>query len=326
MTCELSVIIPTCGRCEKLRTLIEGVAATASDHDAFEVIVTVDGRNEAPLAVASMLPDSIRFVGLTKDHAGPAAARNFAIRHARGSWLLFYDDDARVDARTIPGHLEHIRENPDAATAYLGRVDWPDELIDSPWRVLLAESSMLFFWDRMCTGDAYGFRHFWTSNLSVPRQLVTEVGGFSERFPTAMHEDIELGWRLENAFGLRVRVDTAISSLHDHALDPVDYFRREHGSGRSAAAAREINAEFHDGVWPWLDDPAAMMSHLEQLFLAPARATLDMLNAWAEPSPRRPTADEIRAAYLAHLPLKRMMFLQGYLGQGFEDLWAQLDD
>ena len=73
MPCELSVIIPTYERSGKLRTLLDGIAATSVDHDAFEVVVVVDGRDEAPLDAASVLPQTIRFQGLTKDHAGPAA-------------------------------------------------------------------------------------------------------------------------------------------------------------------------------------------------------------------------------------------------------------
>jgi glycosyltransferase involved in cell wall biosynthesis len=324
MTRELSVIVPTYGRSEKLQTLMAGIGTTTSEHDAFEVIVVVDGRDETPLDAASVLPESIRFVGLTKDHAGPAAARNFAIEHAQGDWVLFYDDDARVDEKTIGGHLDWIRRSDDSTDAHLGRVDWPDELIDSPWRVLLADSSMLFFWEHMTSGQSYGFRHFWTTNLSVRRDLVRRVGGFNEGFPSAIHEDIELGWRLHREFGLEVCVDTAIRCLHDHALAPRDYFFREHKSGASAKAAAAINPDFHAEVWGWADDAASMHRSLTLLSCRSGRYVLNLLESWAEPSARRPSADEVRSAYLIHLPLKRMAFLQGYLGQPFEEFWDRL--
>ena len=324
MTRELSVIVPTWERSAKLQTLLSGIAGTAGDHDAFEVIVVVDGRDAAPLDAASVLPDDIRFVGLTKDHAGPAAARNFAIEHAQGDWLLFFDDDALVDEQTIPDHLERIRQSPGSTEALLGRVDWPDELIDSPWRVLLAESSMVFFWEHMTSGRTYGFRHFWTTNLSVRRDHVRQVGGFNERFPSPIHEDIELGWRLNRQFGLEVRVDTSIRCLHDHALTPRDYFLREHQSGASAGAARTINPAFHAEVWNWVDDPQGMLQTLSVLFSSSGREVMSLLESWAEPSARRPSADERQAAYLAHLPLKRMFFLQGYLDQPFDQLWCHV--
>ncbi len=357
MTAELSIIVPTHGRSAKLRTLMSGIASTPrSDHEALEVVVVVDGRDEAPLAEAAALPGSMRFVGLTKDHAGPAAARNHAIRRASGRWVLFFDDDARVDEKTISGHLQLIRRDPAAGDAHLGRVDWPAELLDSRWRILLAESSMLFFWDKMRSGEAYGFRHFWTTNLSVRRENILAVGGFDEKFPSAIHEDIELGWRLARRFGTRVRVDTSVQCLHDHPLGPRDYFLREHKSGRSAAAARAINPAFHAEVWGWIENSLEpqvasrrsgrsnrprsgqsecaaggrygalenMLATLRKLFDSSARQVLDLLEAWAEPSALRPGRDEMHATYLAHLPLKRLFFLQGYLDRPFEDLWAAL--
>jgi hypothetical protein len=321
----LSVIVPTRGPSAKLTTLAEGLASTEADHAAMEVVLVVDGRDDAAFGIESLLPEDMRFVGLTKEKAGPAAARNLAIEHASGQWLLFFDDDARVDAGTVGGHLSHIERDPSASTAFLGRVDWPRELIDSPWRRLLEESSMLFFWHRMRTGQRYSYRHFWTSNLSVRRDHVVSVGGFDERFPSAMHEDIELGWRLEQAFGMQVQVDTSIHSLHDHPLDPQDYLVREHKSGLSAAAARTNNAAFHEATWGALDDPGRTLDTLERLFTVPAIDTLALLREWAVPGDRRPSADEIRSAYLAHLPLKRMTFLHGYLDRPFEDLWERLE-
>ena len=324
MPCELSVIIPTYGRSDKLRTLLDGIAATSADHDAFEVVVVVDGHDESPLEAAALLPDTIQFRGLTKDHAGPAAARNFAIEHACGDWLVFFDDDLRVDEHTIPGHLRAIRDDPDAVRAHLGRADWPRELLDSPWRQLLAQTSMLFFWDHMTSGKHYGFRHFWTLNLSVRRDCVLQVGGFREQFRSAMHEDIELGWRLQESLGLQVLVDASIQSLHDHSLDPHDYLLREHKSGKSASAARTINPAFHDLVWPWVDNPAQQLATLQELFLRPAQDVLGLFNQWAELSDHRPSPRELEAAYLAHMPMKRMVFLHGYLDRPFEVLWDQL--
>ena len=322
--CELSVIIPTYKRSDKLQTLLDGIAKTKCDHDAFEVIVVVDGEDEEPLKCANSLPDTIRFKGLTKQHAGQAPARNFAIEQAQGDWLVFFDDDARVNDQTLIGHLNLIRKDPDAALAYLGRVDWPGELIDSPWREMLAKTSMLFFWDRMKSGNQYGFRHFWTSNLSVKREYVNSVGGFNEHFASAMHEDIELGWRLHEKHGLEVHVDKSISSLHDHALDPYDYLLREHKSGLSAKAAKTINPLFHDQIWKWINNPKQQLDTLESLFLPAARDVLGVLQTWAQPSDFRPSRDEMHATYLAHLPLKRMVFLQGYLDQPFAEMWDQL--
>lgn len=153
--CELSVVVPTCpSRMEKLEALLKGIATTACDHDAFEVVVVVDDLDDTPIEAArAVLPPSIHMQGLTQAHHGPARARNAAIQHARGRWVLIFDDDVLVNEHTIGGHLQQIRCDPRATLAYLGRTEWPPKLLDSPWRVLLANSPMLFFWDTMRRSD-----------------------------------------------------------------------------------------------------------------------------------------------------------------------------
>jgi len=343
---DISVVIPTCpGRTAKLKTLLSGIASTRGDHERFEVVVVVDGLDESPLQVGAVLPDSIHFRGLTQAHGGPGRARNHALEHAKGEWLLFFDDDARVDDETITGHLHQVRQDPRGSVAYLGRTYWPEELLDSPWQFLLANTSMVLFWDQVQAGRTYGFRHFCTNNLSVRADLVRAVGGFRDfrtnvtarggeaasevgdpddsfRF---MHEDIELGWRLEQRFALEVHPVLTINSWHDHAMTPKDYFRREYRCGKAAALVRTINPDFHDAVYPWLGDASRMAQVLDRLFTRPVREIRQLLERWSVPSDYRPGGDELRAMYLAHLPLKRMAFCQGYLGLPFEDLWDGLE-
>jgi hypothetical protein len=108
-------------------------------------------------------------------------------------------------------------------------------------------------------------------------------------------------------------------------LTPRDYLLREYKSGVSARAAGSINRPFHDAVWANLSvRPLDALSVLSRLLLPAARQTLQLLESWTATSPHRPTRDELTAVYLAHLPLKRMMFLQGYGGEPFEELWDAL--
>ncbi len=322
--CELSIVVPTCpGRTEKLRTLLTSVASTEEDRDRIEVVVVVDDPDDAPLEATSVLSD-IPAQGLTQSHTGPAGARNRGLAHARGEWVLFFDDDARVDGQTIPGHLRRIRQSPDDPTANLGSVDWPAEQTASAWGRLLAESSMIFFRDQMLSGETYGYRHFCTSNLSVGRDWVRQVDGFNEGFPHAMHEDIELGWRLHRAFGLRVRFLPEIRSWHDHEMSPRGYFRREHRAGQVARMARDLNPAFHDEVWGWLGDPNDVLDVLARLFTRSCGQMKALLEKWSEEPGSSLSSDAIRAAYQAHVPLKRICFCRGYTGEDFDPFWDDL--
>lgn len=322
---DLSVIIPTCpNRAAKLRTLLEGIAATESGHDRFEVVVVVDDEDEAPLALAELLPSSIAFRGLTKPQGGPARARNYAMQQARGKWVLFYDDDVRVAPETIPAHLARIADEPDAPVAHLGRSLWPPDLLKSPWQRLLSGSSMIFFWDSIEAGQFYNFRYFWTSNLSVRKDLLESLGGFCESFPYALHEDIEMGWRLEHRYGLRVRPMPEVDSWHDHEVSVRDYFNREYRGGVVARIAEGVNLGFFQDVWGWMGDLTNDGRVLRRLFDRPMQQLVSLLESWEMPSGREPSQEEKQAVYLAHLPLKRLAFCWGYAGEDFEELWTSL--
>lgn len=319
-SCTLSVIIPTCPpRTAKLRALLSDIATSNPPEAELEVVLVVDAPDDTPLRLADdILPKTLHWVGLTQPQAGPAAARNTALRRARGEWVLFFDDDARLAPDTIPGHVSLIRQDPSARVAHLGRVDLPEGQLNCPWGQLLARSSMVFFHHRMIPGGLHNYRHFCTSNLSVRAELVREAGGFDARFPFALHEDIELGWRLQQRCGVKVRWAPEIQSWHDHPLTPAGYFRREHLCGRVAALLAAINRPCHDETWSWLGDPAATLDVLQRLFGGRGGELAELLRRWSEPSASPPTADAIAAVYQAHVPFKRLAFCQGYLNRPLE--------
>lgn len=325
---ELSVVIPTCPpRREKLAALLRGVAASEVDRRRFEVILVVDDEDPAPLELArAALPAGVHLVGLTQEKSRCAPPRNVGIAQARGAWLLMLDDDMRIDAHTVAAHLAAIERDPRAARAYLGRIDLPPERLDSPWTALQSQTPMTFFWNTIRPGRTYGFRYFWTCHVSVRTDLVRSVGGFNEALGRVIHEDIELGWRMQRQCGLEIEPLPEAAGWHDHPLTPYEYLHREHRSGTSAAAAKPLNPEFHDAVWSSLGDPAETLGVLQRLFMLSARQTLAQFERWAAEPLRRPAPEELHSVYLAHLPLKRMTFCQGYLGRSFDDWWAELSD
>ncbi len=323
--CELSIIIPTYfDRTAKLRRLLEGLGRTRVPHPRFEIIVVVDAPDDRPLAAADVLPDSIRFDGSTHEHSGPGGARNQGLARAAGRWVLFLNDDAVLgDDDVIAGHLQQLGGDPGGRSAYLGDFRFRPDLLNSPWRHLLNDTSMLFFYHHMRPGHHYPYRHFWTCHLSIRRDLLTAVGGFSAGL-SDRHEDLEIGWRLERQQGLALRWLPHLRVWHDHAMTPRDYFHLEYRSGRSARQARQVNRPFHDETWGWLADAEDTGRTLGRLWAPAAGRIRRLLELWAKESPRLPTKEEQEAAYLAHLPLKRLAFCRGYVGAPFDPWWEQL--
>ena len=91
-----------------------------------------------------------------------------------------------------------------------------------------------------------------------------------------------------------------------------------------ARLAKELNRAFHDEVWGWLGDPVQTLDTLTGLFERSGRQVYSMLERWSEPSDERLSPDTLEAVYLAHLPLKRMAFVAGYLDRPFEEFWSEI--
>ncbi|MGQ0580218.1 MAG: glycosyltransferase, partial [Betaproteobacteria bacterium] len=100
----VSVIIPTQNRPRMLQDAL--ISVCRQGYQNWEVIVVNDGGEDASPALKSM-PSAMqaknRLIDLRTIH-GPAAARNAAIKVAKGEVLAFLDDDDLY----LPGHLESL--------------------------------------------------------------------------------------------------------------------------------------------------------------------------------------------------------------------------
>jgi len=187
---EVSVVVPTRDRAERLLVLLESLGEQDLDRGAFEVLVIDDASADR---VGGPLERLVSWEGLDlrvirhPDPRGPAAARNTGWRAARGDLVAFTDDDCRVgrewlrallecngqradviaQGRTIPDPRDGARMGPFTRTL---RVRGPNEL-------------------------------YMTCNIAYPRALLERVGGFDERYRRAWGEDVDLGWRAKRAGG-----------------------------------------------------------------------------------------------------------------------------
>ena len=110
----VSVIVPTYNCAPYAAEALESILS--QDYAPLEVICADDGSSDDTLAVLARFGDRIRV--LRQPNRGPAAARNLAVREARGDFLAFLD----ADDRWLPGHLSvlmsYLRKHPDTKVAY----------------------------------------------------------------------------------------------------------------------------------------------------------------------------------------------------------------
>jgi len=171
-----------------------------------EFVVVYDGR--MPKLPAWLHRPGVR-VASTRQVRGPAAARNLAAQHSRGSVLFFVDADVElaIDA------LDRVRAtftSDDPPVAVFGAYDSApvDPRIVSRFRNLLHHHTHVTH-----PGDA---GTFWSGCGAVNTSHFHDVGGFDETYVRPSIEDIELGTRMV-ANGGRIVLDPLLQGKHHKA-------------------------------------------------------------------------------------------------------------
>ena len=220
---ELSVVIPTFGRPERVATLLARLDAQTLAPERFEVLLVDDGSPEPVTVESGAHRYSLRV--LRQDNAGPAAARNLGVQHGNGSLVLFLNDDAVPAPDLLAGHIAaHAEET--SAVAVMGSFPFSAEARKHPFVQVLEQSDLLFNFPQLRHGERHDWTFFWTCNISLSVERFNAVGGFdAETFPEAIVEDVELGFRLEKE-GLQVLYREDLICDHEHVLDARSYFRR----------------------------------------------------------------------------------------------------
>lgn len=209
MQLEISVAVPTYRRPDLLAKCLASLADQDLERTEYEVIVVDDGSGPETLEVlkaAAVGWPEMRWISMSSNR-GPAAARNRAIAEASGRIVLFMDDDIVAPPSLVRTHLE-MHKRGDELLGVVGLVRWHPRLVLTPFMRWLDTTDVQFAFG---SGLREGlvdppWRAFYTCNLSVPRQLLVDVGGFDERFPYPAYEDAELAARLaERGFHLEYR-------------------------------------------------------------------------------------------------------------------------
>ncbi|MEE8469122.1 MAG: glycosyltransferase, partial [Planctomycetota bacterium] len=220
---DLSVLIPTHDRGPTLKRLLERLTAQTLAPDRFEVIVVDDGSPEP--VVLEQQDFAFRLHLERQENAGPGAARNRGLEHCTAPLVLILNDDAVPAPELLATHLLAHDEAP-VRCAVMGTFHFTEEARRHPFVRILDESDLLFSYAPLRHKRMHSWQFFWTCNLSLPVAALREVGGFdAERFPEAIVEDVELGYRLEQR-GLHVLYREDAVCHHDHVLSPESYLRR----------------------------------------------------------------------------------------------------
>jgi len=234
-----SVVIPTYNRLDALTRVLESLERQVTA--GTEVVVVDDGSTDGTWRALQRWRGSLPLVTLRQGNSGPARARNRGAATATGEVVLFIGDDTVPAPGWLAFHLEEHRVHGGEAVAVLGYTAFPAG-DDSPFRRFINEFGAQFGYLLIEGAERLPFNFFYTSNISLPRRVLVDLGGFREDFPAAAWEDIELAYRAVGS-GLRLLYQPRARVEHHHRILPWTFARRQRTTGRSAAIFAALHPE-----------------------------------------------------------------------------------
>jgi len=179
-----------------------------------------------------------------------------------GKLVLFSGDDIEPHPELVKEHLREHDRRGDARAAVLGLTRWPEDVpLTSTMRHIDGPGAQQFSYAGFSDGAEYDFRHFYTSNVSLRKELLDEEpDGFSTDFSAAAFEDAELAYRLSQR-GMRIFYRASALAWHHHHYDARGFFLRQERCGEMA----DVLFRTHPQLAKWIDLRTLMWHRLEVL-------------------------------------------------------------
>lgn len=222
---SVSIIIPTYNRKTMLGSCLQSLIDLNYPKEKIEIIV-VDDCSPEPVEIGNL--PMVKLIRMPQN-SGPGAARNEAVRQAKGEIIAFLDDDCLADKDWLQALVPCFQE-PDVAGAG-GRVE--SAVLDISLDKYEQVQSPLLMGDnqrRVRKGSAVSYLA--TCNLLVRKESFLAAGGFDPELRVG--EDVDLCWRLLLK-GQRIYYMPGGLVYHHHRSRLIQFLTRRYNYGQSEA-------------------------------------------------------------------------------------------
>lgn len=182
MVPAVTIIVPTCNRPNELAALFRVLLPQIPSDGSIELLVCDDSRT--PTTKDMLERDFPSVIRLSGPRTGPGPNRNAGVRHARGNWLIFLDDDVVPRPTLVAAYLEAFAD---------ARMDGC-LLAGATFRS--GEHSKSLLWEAPDYVDVQGYGIPPSCNFAMQRDMYCASKGFDERFRYSF-EDMEYFARLQ---------------------------------------------------------------------------------------------------------------------------------
>jgi GT2 family glycosyltransferase len=211
----ISIIIPTFNGASRIGDCLDAILKQTAGRDV-EILVVNDGSTDN---TAEVVGGYSRVRLITQANAGPAAARNRGALEARGTLLLFTDDDC-VPMPDWLGSMIKPFDDPEVVGAR--------GVYRTHQKRLAARFVQIEYEDRyrrMVDLDCIDFID--TYSAAFRRDRFLEMAGYDTSFPVACAEDVELSYRM-SAHGWKMKFAPAAIVYHTHPDTLARYLQKKY--------------------------------------------------------------------------------------------------
>lgn len=249
----LTVVIPTYNRVDCLKATLEACEMYRGGVP-LEYIVVDDGSTDGTYDFLRQLsfPEST-LVPLRTQNRGPGAARNEGAQIASHDVILFLGDDIRPQNDDFfRAHSEFHQRCNSVDHAMLGKVVWPSaHFLPNNFVMshIQGRQGEQFGFSDMVPYAYYDFRFFYTSNISVKREIVDDwfENGFSSDFNLYGFEDTEFAYRVGKKLpGFCIYYDPMSVGCHFHPYTFDTFVQRQLNAGMMANVFIDKHPEVAD--------------------------------------------------------------------------------
>jgi glycosyltransferase involved in cell wall biosynthesis len=294
----VSVIISTYNRAHYLPQSLDSLLAQSRPPD--DIIVVDDGSTDDTADVAARYAGQIRY--FHQDNQGKPTALNFAIGHATGSHVCFFDDDDVMLPEALEAHVAFLSAQPDIDYSYSSNYIFDDTGETAIWDRALWRAS----WLAECPPEELFVRTMEWNGASLRGMLIAvdclkAAGYFRAHLQRA--EDYDVMLRLARRF-------------RGASLGQATFVHRNHAGSRGPAHER-IEAADRYRISRWYE---------RQIFraLREELALGEYLPKGPDFSPVAELTAEQRAEAL--LTRSQIMFNRGLFSEGAEDIGLLLNE
>src|SRR5262245_6250425 len=287
-TPTVSVLICTKGRRADVPRALTSLRADGVDREGVEIVVVEETGRPEPIA-------GVRYVSLPPEGRGFAYVRNVAVETAKGSLLVFVDDDCEVERGWFDALLAPLLADP-AVGGAAGAVMVRDcNAIGYAENILGFPGGGLRYYDA-AAGRVVATAHLSTCNCVYRRVAIETAGGFSPRAALG-GEDSLLAERVTARWPCRYVPGAIVYHKPRQRLGAIfRWFVR-----RGRAEILVLPAKLH---------PAAVVRDLVRGSILLRALALVVVMAWL-PWPAWPAAPALLSGYYAAL-LRRFAFARRY--------------